>query len=325
MVRAAVASHPRLNENLARLLLGNPEAGVRAALGGNPCVDRSILTILLNDPAEICRAGVVGNPGLPVAECFNLLTNPSEKIRSGLATNPHLPPELFGRLAADPSPAVQRALATNPSLPVELLTTLLLTEDLSVWENLARNPQAPLEMLAWMAQKQHESLYKAIAQNKNASADLLRQLATGEGTRTQDFWYALASHPQTPIDVLQVVISLPHLESDLFLRVIDHSALASDRQQILFDHFIHALQGEIQRGTSRFKLLLVTHPSVAIEVLEVFSHSTRWEERYLVARHPKTPSALLKRLQADTSSRVRVAANRQLQTQPATGDDAFAF
>lgn len=317
MVREAVASHPHLSAALAELLAGDAFPSVRAAVGRNVSTPEPLLARLLADPVPNVRTAVAQNPRLSTETLLALFDEPAEKMRAGLAANPNLPVALFWELAADPSPAVQQSLAANPRVPDEVLIGLLQTEGVSVWEALARNLQATTSMLTWLAQKGQSEVCEAIAQNAQTPPDLLRQLPDLVENASQQFWVALATHEQTPVDLLRTLLADHGDDPTLLFHILNRPELAGERDRLLFAHFLRVLDREIQqRGTSRFKLLLVTHPAVPPAVLEAFARSERWEERYLVARHARTPLPLLQRLQEDPHGRVREVARKRFSSIP---------
>ncbi|HEU5382519.1 MAG TPA: hypothetical protein VFV38_44485 [Ktedonobacteraceae bacterium] len=312
MVREMVASHPQLSTALAELLASDVFPSVRAAVGSNVCTPEPLLARLLADPVPNVRAAVAQNPGLSSETLLALFAEPAEKMRAGLAANPSLPVKLFWELAADPSPVIQQSLAANPCVAEEILSGLLRTEEVPVWEALARNSQATASMLTWLAQKGLSGVCEAIAQNAQTPPDLLRQLPQLVENASQTFWRALATHEQTPVDVLRTLLADRGDDPTLLFHILNRPELADERDRLLFAHFLCVLNREIQqRGTSRFKLLLVTHPEVPPAVLEAFARSERWEERYLVARHARAPLPLLQSLQEDPHVRVREAARKR--------------
>lgn len=312
MVREAVASHPRLSAVLAELLAGDGFSSVRAAVGSNACTPEPLLARLLADPVLNVRATLARNPRVSAEALFALFADPAEKMRAGLAANPNLPPALFWELAADPSLMIQQNLAANPRVPEEVLIRLLQTEEVSVWEHLARNPRAAASMLAWLAQKGQREVYEAIAQNAQTPPELLRSLPGLIESASPKFWGALATHASAPVDLLRTILADHGDDPMLLFHILNRPELAGERDRLLFAYFLRVLDREIQqRGTSRFKLLLVTHPEAPTAVLEAFARSERWEERYLVARHARTPLPLLQRLREDPHGRVREVARKR--------------
>ncbi len=312
LVRAAVAAHPQLSAALANLLAGDLFPSVRAAVGSNSATSEPLLLRLLADPVLRVRAAVARNPRLSVETLLTLSTEPAEQMRAGLAANPNVPGAVFRELAADPSLVVQQSLAVNPNVPEEVLIGLLQSEEISIRVALARNPQATVSLLTWLAHTGQSEVCEAIAQNPRTPPDLLRQLPALIELASLRFWEALAMHEQTPVDLLRMLLT-DHGDDPTFLfSILKRPELAAEREQHLFARFLRVLERDIQqRGTSRFKLLLVTHPAAPPVVLEAFARSERWKERYLVARHAKAPFPLLQCLQEDSHGSVREVARKR--------------
>ena len=153
------------------------------------------------------------------------------------------------------------------------------------------------------------SIHTAISAHLNTPIKLLRKLPNLVTKPKYSFWSALVSNPHTPLDMLEMILATQ--DPKLYMSIVDHPAWAHDRNRIIFRHFIQRLKGEINGQASRFRLLLATYPAAPVEVLELFASSDRWEERYLVARHPSTPAAIVKSLRDDSSFCVRDAARKR--------------
>lgn len=312
-VRAALAALHLLDNTLFARLAGDPAATVRAAVARNLHAPQELLTILARDGESSVRAAVAGNPCLSTEMYVALLNDPAETVRARLAGNARLSEQNAARLAQDSSLLVLASLAANPRAPLSLLEQLWQTGEMEVRRGLARNPRLSLDLLAQLARQGDARVRAAVAAHKRTPPEVLRELARED---RREIWLALASNPHAPLDLLESALATSNVE--LWLRLFNHPAMQRNQRR----PFFALLAGKLQQCIATDKLpdwlrrvVFQYYTALPAAFLKPLAASPFWEERYLAARHPRAPEALLNELAHDGICYVRTAAQDALAGQ----------
>ncbi|QPN59714.1 hypothetical protein H8F24_17450 [Synechococcus sp. CBW1002] len=267
--RLVAACFGVLNDAQMEALASDPREEVRFALALlRPC-PAPILEKLSADPNNLLSKAAVQNPSCRVST-FRALQG-----RSPLR-NPNLPEEaargLLKRLAREKLfHHATEILCWSPSLMQEILNSLD-SEELRIfvrgldWGSrfapFRARPYSP-ELLSWMAQLPTDS---------NPDLSALRQLA--------------ASHPGTPVTVLQKLVKDP--DRELRESVASNPACTTDLHQTLK-----------QQGISGDTLAVVSSPHYPVGWLAEHASDQNPDLRAMVSRHPHCPLSLLIQLLVD--------------------------
>lgn len=310
-VRAALAVQSRLPATLFTQLAGDPAFTVRAALARNLSVPLAILRDLAGDSESAVRVAAAANPRLPEEAQAALLVDAVESVRASLSGNARLRAEHAAHLAHDPSPKVRASLAANPRTSAALFATLLRAEEPEVWAGLARHPHMPPQVLAQLARQGDQTTRLAVAAHTRTPVETLAELAR---ENTHAIWCALASNPRTPLSVLEPVLRTASV--DLLYRLLHHPAMLRARRRpalkLLAEKIQPLLANNILPDWLR-RVFLQYMAALPVELVELFAASPYWRERYLVARRPHLPEALLQTLAQDGICHVQKAANEALE------------
>ncbi|MDY6803672.1 MAG: hypothetical protein SXA11_07685 [Cyanobacteriota bacterium] len=166
--REALASHPKIPENVIHLLAEDRNSRVRKALAANPQIPYAVLLRLWRDRSFLVRTAVATNPKAPLSI-----------LEEGLS-------ELLGDRTVDVKPVLLRYLREKPEgLPVllELIFKEISTEPSDLNPTIALlHPQMPPEVLAENGRSLVWPERCAIAQNPNTPIETLQVLAA-DGNR----------------------------------------------------------------------------------------------------------------------------------------------
>jgi Leucine rich repeat variant len=310
-VRTAIAKRPRLDAALLQQLAQDQSSLVRAAVARNTQLSIELLAKLADDPETLVQAAA-GNTHLPYDIQATLLSSSDELIRARLAANTRLQESLFARLVVDPSLKVRCALAANPKTPPTLLEVLWQNATLEVYQGLARNPKTPAEWLKMMVEQQDLSLQVALARHKRTPEAALYTLAIAN---QRPIWQALASNPCVPLELLELAVDTTPLmlepgSLELWIRILNHPT--RPRQQALLKVFAACIQRFLERPNGLpgwFRRVYWQYSSsFPVQIMQTMASSPHWEERYLVASHPRISSELRDRLAHDGNRYVQAAA-----------------
>ncbi len=310
-VRAALATDHRLSAELFAQLARDPEVAVRSAVARNVKTPEHLLSELAHDPEVAVRSAVASNPRLPEEAQDMLLADPNEAVHVALGGNARLRGEAAEVLVRASSPRVRAALAANPRLPLSLLTPLLRAEEPEVRAGLARHPQLPPALLAQLARQGDLRTRLAVAAHSRTPVETLRHLAEENHPA---IWRSLLNNPNTPLSVLE--LALPISASELLCRLVQHPAMRRARYQPLLKPLAARLAELIagNRLPAWLRRAFVQYSrALPIEIVACFAASPYWQERYLVARRPHLPQALLNTLANDGICHVQSAARQALE------------
>ena len=226
-------------------LAKDKDANTRLAVAGNPRTPVSSLTLLAGDKDDDVRAGVASNPNTPT-ELLELLAKDSDEVvRWAVAGNTSTPSDTLNLLSQDEDGVVRRAVVGNRNTSESILDPLdedpLDEEDLDE-EDLDEEDEIDLheviyeneESITWISKKfisysdDDYIRYRALngIDEKKVSPRTLKFLSDDENAIEEDETYgtgvihdgirvAVARHPETPIEILEV------LSEDEEPRVVD--------------------------------------------------------------------------------------------------------
>src|SRR5579859_105455 len=310
-VRAVIAARHHLSPDLYRQLANDTASAVRASLARNAQTPQETLVLLASDTEPSVRVAVASNPRLPLHAMTRLLEDDHEGVRASLAGNARLPAHFCERLAYDPSLSVRKYVAANMRTSPELLATLLSTNNMEIWQGIARHRHVSPALLAHLAQHGDILVRAAVAAHKRTPIETLSMLAQEPA---HAIGLALASNPHLPLAIIEQLIAREGVE--LWCRLINHPTVLRDQHRPFHALFFakskrlmltDALPSWFRRVAFQYSTALPP------TMLEVFATSPFWEERYLVARHPRMSEAILTTLAHDGISYVRVVARTTLQ------------
>jgi hypothetical protein len=217
------------------------------------------------------------------------------------------------------SQGLKEALAANPRVPRELLARMMYQNDQAIWRGVARNPHAKPEWLQKLALEQDKQIVEAVAKHKKTPVETLRGLIQNKPEIS--LLAKLAANPHVPLDVLEeMVMMLAHMQpyadfSRIYQRILHHPTVRRDGRRILVRAVKQALKQELISANlsgADLRIAILKLPDLPVPLLEVLATSPFWQERYLVARHLRTPVGVLRSLSRDGHRYVRAAAREEL-------------
>ncbi|BCL84475.1 hypothetical protein ccbrp13_69400 [Ktedonobacteria bacterium brp13] len=294
-----------------------PDAHIHAEAAHHLWMPLTILSQFSRQQQRKVRRSIATNPQLPSEKLQllpedvieTLLKDDSERVRAGLSSNASLPAYTATHLASDAT-NVRKALAANPRTPPALLATLLQTGSMEVWYGIAHNPRATTEQLAYLAHHGDEQVRSAVAAHKRTAVDILRTLSQ---EKCKGIWLGLTANPHTPIDVLAKAVEMQ--DHALWFRIYKHPVMLQHKHQPLIDLMQQRIRSLVRTNSlpawyrKAFNQYYLTFPAA---IVEEFTNSPFWEDRYLVTRHPKTSQKTLQSLTQDGHCYIRAAARTAL-------------
>lgn len=203
--------------------------------------------------------------------------------------------ETLARLAVDEYNLVRADVAGNWNTPLSALLTLLSDPDEIVKQNLARNPALTPSMLDVFITDKLEKIARAVISNPNLTGEQLRQLAK----RSKTFYEEIASHPNSPKDLLQHIYENPIYDSN--------NALAANPNTP-----VEILVKLFNNPDEYIKYALSTNPNLPAPLLEIYSDMTEHPDVIVnIAANPATANITLTKLynNGDVNVLINIATN----------------
>ncbi len=203
-VRSAVAGNPRTPVKILEKLSRDKSSWIRSMVAGNPNIPKKILFFLVKDEEPSIRSAIARNSRTP-GIVLTMLAEDGVEVRLSVALNPNTPVSALEHLAHDKTFEVRLSVAVNPNTPASLFEQLLKSSDRQIdfAGYLAHHPEALPMVLKHYAKHAVSSLSRFIlflhpqipavtlAENNRSSSWLER--------------YAIAQHPNTPLDALHTL------------------------------------------------------------------------------------------------------------------------
>ena len=305
-VRAMVARNPSTPERILGGLLKDDEH-VRVSLARNPACPERLLLQLLRDRDDDVRCAALRriNPTARGVDLAAALAD--ERLRVVVATNPRLPASVLMRLALtlDPTPGrcdrpLALALASNPAAPIEALDTLARISDAETQALVARHAHTTPATLVWLCANVRENAAMSLNLVRNPATpdDAVEQLAETNN-------YAVAQ-------AVAARLNLPPNRRDQFYRRLLRYNLQSQHPPFTDEEY-SSIRGDRPLAPYRLlRLAALASPLLAEEDYARGVVSPLWSERYVLARNPAAPRALVVALTHDGHSYVRAAARINL-------------
>jgi len=126
----------------------------------------------------------------------------SERLRAAVARNYAAPSDLLAEIyttAGKRDTALRESLGANPNTPLKILRRLARSRDWMIRAKVAQNLSAPVKLLEQLAVDNPMH----VAQNPNTPEHVLRDLAT----RKEDVRIRVATHSNTPVDILETMVT----------------------------------------------------------------------------------------------------------------------
>lgn len=185
--------------------------------------------------------------------------------------------EMLQQLATDKTEEVRRAIALNPNADKALLRSL----GAEFPEEVIQNPMFGLLLL----ENPEESFVRlSLARSTTASLDLLEECAQ---STEEELLIAVAVNPNTPLHVLEQLVSQPPALSD-------HEYMEREDYRLIFKEIVH-------------------NPNVSAALLRTISEQWGIVESE-VARNPKTPVDLLEKFSTWNNSTILLALCQNMAT-----------
>lgn len=237
---------------------------------------------------------------------FEVLTeHGQEYVRIALAQNPYLPADLQARLAADKSETVRKRIELQRNGYQGFRATV----NESVWERALGGSMAVQlseEAQTWtpavLLEKAKETAVEVreqVALHPDTPSEILTKLAKSQEMRIQR---AVARNPHTPPALLEEVLS--------DVRQIEQALAIEDP----------VMRGVVMNLLARsreayFNIFYLLQPQTdAFSRMEAKLKADVWLLRYLLARHPASPTAWLIQLSEDPNRYVQAMALKRLKT-----------
>ncbi|RMH68524.1 MAG: hypothetical protein D6675_15795 [Gemmatimonadetes bacterium] len=152
LVKGALAQNPNLPEELAVLMVRDPETAVREKLAYFTDIP-FVLELLAGDPAVSVRQFLARNPHLPYNQMRQLAEDEDPQVRKVLVAHPNITPDILAQMAWDPAETVRRDVAQHPRTPISALEKLANDENRVVWGALLSNSLLPDDLREYILQK----------------------------------------------------------------------------------------------------------------------------------------------------------------------------
>jgi hypothetical protein len=203
-VRRNVARYFDTSVSLLERWAGDEDVAVRRHAAAHPRTPASLLEQLVNDADGFVRLNVAKNPNLPASLLEQLVKDKDGSVRVQVAQHPDLPLSLLASLLSDRQPmvrrvAVERYLAQNP----EGLTIVL--------EHCAKNVDSSYSRLLILL---HPQISDNVLADSSCSSIWLDR-------------YAIAQHPNTPVDTLHTLA----IDANRIVRAAANANLQTRYQQ----------------------------------------------------------------------------------------------
>lgn len=225
-----------------------------------------------------------------------------------------MPARALSMAAQSPLPVVE-ALARNAALPLPALFLLAQRQEVTPRRLAALHPSAPPALLEQLAQDPSVAVQEAIASRQGLPEQALRTLAHRSAGPTVDL--ALAQHPQTPPDILHLLVERTARARPF---VAEHGQLSSTTLDFLLSQPNPEVHGRLAIRpdlSASAQLLLADHPAFQV--------------RQALARNPATRADILQKLIADPHAEVRFSVVERVDVPPlallqavTNGDPALA-
>lgn len=279
-VRLAVAQHPATESATLARLARDAERQVRLAAAQHPATDSAALDLLALDSVIEVRTTIAARPDLSDAR-LELLSADDTLIRQTLAENPALPARWLDQLAADPIPAVRAAVARHPALRREAYRTLMQDAHSEVKIALYASPQIKPQRLPGLARSENAEVRAAVAANPTLPEPLLLAMALAvwltwamQRGENEKIALALARNPAATSAVLQ---ALPFSEP-VTLAILRHPNVPSA-------HLNRNLLADLHTWDAA-ALLIARHPRTTLATLRRLAQSGP-EIAAVIVRHPR--------------------------------------
>lgn len=327
----------------------------------SPALRDRLFRTLASAPGKWARYSVAGEVSCPPALLIELARDRFEYTRKAVAANPSTPVEMLERLASDRDAEVREAVAANIHTPAPKLAEMAEAEEERVrkkeipsWNPrgelakvhvaLARNRRTPVDVLEQLAGGSDLAVLMALAKRAAVPRELrilaLTTLARGgegqDGTRAIHF---AASHPDTPVSILESLLRSPDREVSRRARAnkaldrarthppvvaairvrpadaerIEQALDAEDAPRALAALRTEWLD-ELARpnAPSLSRLVALMQPDCSPAQLAKAQRSVWWPERCAIATNPSTPISVVQRLVEDANVVVRAAAREAI-------------
>lgn len=226
-VTMAIAGNPFVRPStLERLLNDSPSPQLAATLAANPALDEEFLTDLARHEDERVVAGVACNPSTPATVLRALASRDEGSVQLGVAINPAASPEALEAVyVVNHSDEIVQRVLGNPNTPRQVLDHACRWHD--VFDGMARNPVLPEDLQTWLVARYELPLLRGLALNPASTAATLQavrqrlrylrlaneeEAAASKGgdtaefpTLEQDVLHGLATHPNTPDELLNAL------------------------------------------------------------------------------------------------------------------------
>lgn len=265
-VRSSVASNPKTPIDILNQLANDRKIIVVKAVASNSNTSVNILERLAEHDDRDVVSSVASNNSTPIDILEMLAKNPSILVKVNVAKNSNTSLDILEKLAGDINVSVRDNIAMNINTPVDLLERLARDQDLSVRASVARNINTPVILIESLSKDRSECMSKAVIGNPKTSAKIINSLANSSNPRIR---HKIAEHP------LASLRTLLKLAKDREYNVREALAQRPDLNEHIIENLIETnLRQVYAQGED---------------------HS---EERILfaIARHPNTPSYILKKL-----------------------------
>ncbi len=317
----SVAANPKTPVEMLEKLALSPLLPTRRRVARHPNTPLNVLETLARDDDMFVRAGVAENPNATSALLEILILDADWWVRAAVAKNHNASPQLLETL-------------TNDALSDMRYGATLVARDEAL-NNLICHPWASSETLRrFITQESLSSSERKKAalvlcersdsnDLKGVTAQLLKELdiiqsggRASKGSQTMPSKQRMV-HSRERLKIVQRLLHHPRASEEFKLQmrcerlqVQQHLTEATaERQQ-------ESLTFLLQSATSFKQLAELCDPKVPHRVLEEHLFDGNWTARYVIARNPSTPLALLQQLAQDGNRFVQAAANERIKDTP---------
>ncbi len=271
--------------------------------------------------ARFLRGQLIRNPDLPADALLRVLAASEPEAMDPLLrllAETAYPPDTFQALRLQGDPGVRMAVAANPHVPPAQLAALAghAADDPRLRLRVARHPQTDADVLDRLSRSDDPEVRRALASNPSLSAGLLARLAE-DADDDPALGAQVAAHPHARLETLArlvefedptvglAVVNRYHIPADLLDRLADLAGADSEAGRRLGleiarhrDTRPETLDRLARIDDAGIRGAVATHANAPADTLDYLSGLAETDDLRgsLVAAHPRTPEATLRRL-----------------------------
>ena len=261
-----------------------------------PKITSSFLSEIAQKPDDTWSFFLAQCPYTPIYVLEKFAQSSDTGLLSKLAMNSSTPEAILLKLVSLNHYDINPALRQNPNLPKSALAKLPVIKP-SNW-NIASSSTSIDELRKIALTSNDYRIRIRIVLNPIIDVETLKILAKDVDYEVRS---RVAENPKTPLTILEELARDKNEQ-------VRHTVLTNPK---LTKNNFYSLMRDIY-GSCNYSLgclLALLDPNVSPNILEQNADSLLWNERYIIAIHPKTPRKIIQQLAKDGNIYVRAAPN----------------